>query len=67
VVAAPLWDGAAPEGVNWRFRVPDGEEIGFNDGHLGPQRMIAGRDFGDFIVAMMCRLINWLWWWTTRP
>ncbi len=39
-----------PAGVNWRFRVPDGEEICFNDLHLGPQRMLAGRDFGDFIV-----------------
>jgi glutamyl/glutaminyl-tRNA synthetase len=39
-----------PAGVNWRFRVPDGEEICFDDLHLGPQRMIAGRDFGDFIV-----------------
>ncbi len=40
----------APAGVNWRFRVPDSEEIGFIDLHLGPQRMVAGRDFGDFIV-----------------
>ncbi|HEY6373071.1 MAG TPA: tRNA glutamyl-Q(34) synthetase GluQRS [Candidatus Sulfotelmatobacter sp.] len=39
-----------PAGVNWRFRVPDGEEISFTDLRLGPQRMIAGRDFGDFIV-----------------
>jgi glutamyl-tRNA synthetase len=39
-----------PEGVNWRFRVPDGEEICFRDLHLGPQRFVAGRDFGDFIV-----------------
>jgi glutamyl/glutaminyl-tRNA synthetase len=39
-----------PSGCNWRFRVPDGEEICFNDLHLGPQCMIAGRDFGDFIV-----------------
>jgi len=39
-----------PVGANWRFRVPDGEEISFIDLHLGPQRMIAGRDFGDFIV-----------------
>jgi glutamyl-tRNA synthetase len=39
-----------PAGSNWRFRVPDGEEICFNDLHLGPQRMVAGRDFGDFIV-----------------
>jgi len=39
-----------PAGVNWRFRVPDGEEVCFTDLHLGAQRMIAGRDFGDFIV-----------------
>jgi glutamyl-tRNA synthetase len=39
-----------PAGFNWRFRVPDGEEVCFNDLHLGLQRMIAGRDFGDFIV-----------------
>jgi len=39
-----------PRGVNWRFRVADGEEVCFTDLHLGPQRMIAGRDFGDFIV-----------------
>jgi glutamyl-tRNA synthetase len=37
-------------GVNWRFRVTDGEEVCFDDLHFGPQRMIAGRDFGDFIV-----------------
>lgn len=40
----------APAGVNWRFRVPDGEEICFTDLRLGPQCMIAQRDFGDFIV-----------------
>jgi glutamyl-queuosine tRNA(Asp) synthetase len=34
----------------WRFRVPDGEGIEFNDGNFGPQRFIAGKDFGDFIV-----------------
>ncbi len=39
-----------PAGVNWRFRVPDGEEICFTDLHLGPQRIVAVRDFGDFIV-----------------
>ena len=39
-----------PAGVNWRFRVPDGEEIRFTDLHLGPQCFVAGRDFGDFIV-----------------
>jgi len=35
---------------NWRFQVPDGEEIEFVDGGFGPQRFVAGRDFGDFLV-----------------
>lgn len=35
---------------NWRFRVPDGESVEFNDNALGPQRAVCGRDFGDFIV-----------------
>jgi glutamyl/glutaminyl-tRNA synthetase len=39
-----------PAGVNWRFQVPDGDEIHFEDLHQGPQRFMAGRDFGDFIV-----------------
>jgi glutamyl/glutaminyl-tRNA synthetase len=39
-----------PDGVNWRFRVPDGEAIEFNDQNLGAQRFVAGRDFGDFVV-----------------
>jgi glutamyl/glutaminyl-tRNA synthetase len=34
----------------WRFRVPDGETISFTDGNFGPQRFIAGKDFGDFVV-----------------
>lgn len=33
-----------------RFRVPDGETISFTDANLGPQRFIAGKDFGDFVV-----------------
>ncbi|MDR3741894.1 MAG: tRNA glutamyl-Q(34) synthetase GluQRS [Terracidiphilus sp.] len=37
-------------GRNWRFRVPDGEAIEFTDLNLGPQRFIAGRDFGDFVL-----------------
>jgi glutamyl/glutaminyl-tRNA synthetase len=36
--------------INWRFRVPDGEEIFFQDAHYGAQRAVAGRDFGDFLV-----------------
>jgi glutamyl-tRNA synthetase len=39
-----------PEGVNWRFRVPDGEQIAFQDGCQGPQAFTAGADFGDFLV-----------------
>lgn len=45
----PTWP-ERPAGFNWRFLVPDGEEICFTDLHLGTQRMIAGQDFGDFIV-----------------
>ena len=40
----------APAGVNWRFRIPDGETINFEDLHLGPQCYAAGGDFGDFVV-----------------
>jgi glutamyl/glutaminyl-tRNA synthetase len=40
----------APAGVNWRFRVPDDEEIAFNDLHQGRQTYVAGPDFGDFVV-----------------
>ncbi len=49
-VDAPLppLDGGPP--VNWRFRVPDGEDIAFQDRRCGPQRAVAGRDFGDFLV-----------------
>ena len=36
--------------VAWRFRVPDGEEVSYVDGHFGPQRLVGGRDFGDFVV-----------------
>jgi glutamyl-tRNA synthetase len=39
-----------PDGINWRFRVPDGERIEFLDGRCGPQAFEAGRDFGDFVV-----------------
>jgi glutamyl-tRNA synthetase len=40
----------APETANWRFRVNDGVAVEFYDQHLGPQRFIAGVDFGDFLV-----------------
>jgi glutamyl-tRNA synthetase len=41
---------ATPVGVNWRFRVPDGETVAFIDQHLGPQSFMVGHDFGDFVV-----------------
>lgn len=39
-----------PAGVNWRFHVPDGESIQFDDRNFGPQEFVAGREFGDFVV-----------------
>ena len=42
--------GAFEPGTNYRFRVPEGAAIEFEDGNLGPQRFTAGRDFGDFLV-----------------
>jgi len=44
------FDDERPDGLNWRFRVPDGEVIEFEDRNLGPQRFVAGQDFGDFLV-----------------
>lgn len=41
---------AQREGVNWRFRVPEGEAVEFVDGCAGPQRAVAGADFGDILV-----------------
>lgn len=41
---------AEPDGINWRFRVPDGETVGFEDALQGPRSFVAGRDFGDFLV-----------------
>jgi glutamyl/glutaminyl-tRNA synthetase len=35
---------------NWRFLVNDDEVIEFHDRSRGPQRFVAGRDFGDFVV-----------------
>jgi glutamyl-tRNA synthetase len=39
-----------PVGVNWRFRVPDGSVVRFEDGQQGSQAFEAGKDFGDFVV-----------------
>jgi len=43
-------DVESPDGINWRFRVPEGTLIEFEDRNLGPQRFTAGADFGDFVV-----------------
>jgi glutamyl/glutaminyl-tRNA synthetase len=40
----------APRDVNWRFLVPSGEVIAFDDLRQGPQSFLAGSDFGDFVV-----------------
>jgi glutamyl-tRNA synthetase len=42
--------GQTASRINWRFRVPDGEPIEFTDKIFGPQKFIAGADFGDFVV-----------------
>jgi glutamyl-tRNA synthetase len=41
---------AAPGGVPWRFRVPDGRTIEVHDALAGVVRRTAGIDFGDFVV-----------------
>ena len=41
---------AAPGGVPWRFRAPDGRTIEFHDGLQGRVTRTAGVDFGDFVV-----------------
>lgn len=49
----PLPIAPAPDAAripSWRFRVPDGRAIAFLDGDQGPQRFVAGQDFGDFVV-----------------
>ena len=42
------WD--LPAGISWRFLVPDGESLVFDDGCFGRQRFTAGGDFSDFLV-----------------
>lgn len=43
-------DTESPGDINWRFRVPEGATIEFEDRNLGIQRFVAGQDFGDFLV-----------------
>ncbi|MBN8249936.1 MAG: tRNA glutamyl-Q(34) synthetase GluQRS [Verrucomicrobia bacterium] len=54
----PLYPGTCREAsvpdaalrTAWRFRVPAGREVAFEDGAMGPQRYRAGAHFGDFVV-----------------
>ena len=39
-----------PAGVNWRFRVPDGESIFFSDQNFGLTEKTTLRNFGDFLI-----------------
>lgn len=48
--AGTKFDAPEPGGVNWRFRVPEGEAVSFTDLRLGTKRYVAGHDFGDFVV-----------------
>ncbi len=41
---------ADPGGVPWRFRVPDGRVITFDDATAGRVERTAGVDFGDFVI-----------------
>ncbi len=50
VSQVPVRAGTAARKTNWRFRVPDGQTISFIDDNYGPQRFIAGKDFGDFVI-----------------
>ncbi len=43
-------DEPEPGRMNWRFRVPVGESITFEDGKTGRVKKEAGKDFGDFLV-----------------
>lgn len=48
---ADLADSATSPGkMNWRFRVPKGKTITFEDGQCGSISYTAGIDFGDFLV-----------------
>lgn len=37
-------------GMNYRFRVPNGETIRFTDANMGEQAFTAAKDFGDFLI-----------------
>ena len=66
--AIPTWSDSDPRGVNWRFRVPDGEVVGFEDLHFGARSAVRGRilETSSFGGAMMSRLIIWPLLWMIR-
>ncbi|HUG09652.1 MAG TPA: tRNA glutamyl-Q(34) synthetase GluQRS [Opitutaceae bacterium] len=37
-------------GVAWRFALPDGSRLEFTDVSAGPQAIVCGEQFGDFVV-----------------
>jgi glutamyl/glutaminyl-tRNA synthetase len=43
-------DWRSPAGVSWRFKVPDGQVIAFDDRYFDRQEFVAGRAFADFLV-----------------
>ena len=47
---AMMFDIEAAPHINWRFRVPDGKPVTFEDGRFGSQSFVAGNDFGDFVL-----------------
>jgi glutamyl/glutaminyl-tRNA synthetase len=49
-VTPQIPDADTPAGANWRFRVAEAEVVEFEDVHFGPQRFVAGKDFGDFLI-----------------
>jgi glutamyl/glutaminyl-tRNA synthetase len=48
ITEAMQW--STPEGVSWRFKVPDYSLITFTDLHFGSQQFLPGQDFSDFLV-----------------
>ena len=49
-VGLTIFDADQPAGVTWRFRVPEGRHLEFEDRFFGVQRATTGTDFGDFVV-----------------
>jgi len=48
--SAPGTRSSFDPNASYRFRVPAGEPIQFDDANFGPQSYTADRDFGDFLV-----------------